>query len=89
MILLNLTVALTLTERKEEVSAVCDKEEFNTLNINLLHEISIGKSTVEEARRFATETAYNFIHNKVSSTYLEGFIFQPQYNTADPDIQIF
>jgi hypothetical protein len=72
---------------KGEVSAVCDKEEMNTLSINLFHEIVIGRRTVEEARRFYTETAANFMFHNMSSPYLERLFFPPQHNTADPDVQ--
>ncbi|MFC0273484.1 hypothetical protein ACFFIX_18980 [Metabacillus herbersteinensis] len=74
---------------KGEVSAVCDKEEMNILSINLFHEIVIGKRTIEEAKNFHTETAANFISNKISSPHLERFLFSPQSNTADPDVSIF
>jgi hypothetical protein len=72
---------------KGEVSATCDKEELNMLSLNLLHEIVTGKRTVEEARRFYSDTASNFLFHGVSSPYLEGLLFPPQYKTADPDVQ--
>lgn len=74
---------------KGEVSAVCDKEEMNTLSLNLFHEVVTGQRSVEEARCFYAETAANFLFHNISSPYLEGLLFPPQYNTADPDVRYF
>jgi hypothetical protein len=74
---------------KGEVSAVCDKEEMNTLSLNLLHEIVIGKRTVEQAKRFYAETAANFLFHKISSPYIERLLLPPQINTADPGVLYF
>ena len=40
-----------------ELSARCDKEGMNFLAINLAHDVASGKRSVEDARRFYTETA--------------------------------
>lgn len=72
---------------KGEVTAACDKEEHNLLSLNLFHEIVTGKRTVEEARRFYTETVANSLFYNISSSYMERLLFPPQYNTADPDVQ--
>jgi hypothetical protein len=45
--------------------------------------------TVEEARRCYTEIAANFSFHNIRSPYLESFLFPPQFNTADPDVQYF
>jgi hypothetical protein len=74
---------------KGEVSAVCDKEEMNTLSLNLFHEIVIGKRTVAEAKRCYTEIAANFLLHNISSPYIESLMFPPQYHTADPGIRYF
>jgi hypothetical protein len=74
---------------KGEVSAVCDKEEMNTLSLNLFHEIVIGKRTVAEAKEFYAVTASNFLHHHKSSPYLEHFLFPPQLYTAEPGIRYF
>ncbi|MFZ3591919.1 hypothetical protein ACOI1C_22610, partial [Bacillus sp. DJP31] len=72
-----------------EVTAICDKEEFNTLNINMLHDIVTCKRTVNNAREFATATIANYLIYNISSPYFEGFLFPQQTRTADPDIQKF
>jgi hypothetical protein len=74
---------------KGEVSAVCDKEEMNTLALNLFHEIVIGKRTVPEAKEFYAETAANFLHLHKSSPYIEKLLFPPQLYTAEPGIRYF
>jgi hypothetical protein len=74
---------------KGEVSVVCDKEEMNTLSLNLFHEIVTCQRTVEEARKFYTVTAINLLYRNISSPYVEKLLFPQQFNTADPDVQYF
>lgn len=78
-----------LDRTKGEASAACDKEEMNTLSLNLFHEIVTGKRTVEEARNCYAEIASNLLYHNISSSYVEGLLFPQQYNTADPDVQYF
>lgn len=74
---------------KGEVSVFCDKEEMNTLSLNLFHDIVTCTRTVEEARKCYTEIAKNYLLNGISSPYLEQLLFPPQHNTADPDVRYF
>jgi hypothetical protein len=68
-----------------ELSARCDKEEMNFLALNLAHEIATGKRTVEDARRFYARTAAAFMAGQTGSPYVQGLMFSPQEDTADPD----
>ncbi len=72
---------------KGEMSARCDKEEFNTLAINLANDVITGAKTSQEARAFYAKTVKDFKTMGISSPYLEGFVFPVQGdNSGDPDM---
>jgi hypothetical protein len=70
---------------KGELSARCDKEEMNFLALNLAHEIATGQRTVDDARRFYAQTASAFMAGQTDSPYIQGLLFSPQEDAADPD----
>jgi hypothetical protein len=72
-----------------EVSAKCHKEAMNILSLNLVHDIVIGKRTVEEARMFYAETAEKFTKHQETSPYTEQLLFPEQRLTNDPGISYF
>lgn len=72
-----------------EVSAKCHKEPMNILSLNLVHDIVIGKRTVDEARIFYAETAEKFTKTKQTSPYTEQLLFPKQRFTNDPGISYF
>jgi hypothetical protein len=72
-----------------EVSAKCHKEPMNILSLNLVHDIVIGKRTVDEARMFYAETAEKFTKNQQTSPYTERLLFPEQCYTNDPGISYF
>ncbi len=70
---------------KGEMSARCDKEEMNFLAINLAHDVSTGKKSVEEARQFYAKTAMAFMKGEKHS-YTQGLQFSvPKGNTGYTD----
>jgi hypothetical protein len=69
---------------KGEVAARCDSEEMNILTLNLVHEISMGKRSVEDARKLFAETAAAFMMNR-SAPYIEKLRFVSERETADAD----
>ncbi len=70
---------------KGEISARCDMEEMNFLALNLAHDVSIGKRSVDDARRFYAETATAFMMGD-SHPYTQGLQFEvPDGGTADRD----
>ncbi len=68
-----------------ELSAQCDVEEMNFLALNLAHDVITGKRTPADARAFYAKTAMAFKQGDKSSPYVQGLIFQPEPNAADPD----
>lgn len=68
-----------------EVAARCDTEAANFLTLNLMHEIVIGKRSVDDARKFYAESLAAYAMGR-SAPYAEGFLFPlPAGGTADPD----
>lgn len=68
-----------------EVGARCDAEAYNTLTLNLVHEIVTGARTVDDARELYAETASAFVTGR-PAPYAEGLLFEPPTEgTADPD----
>jgi hypothetical protein len=68
-----------------EMGARCDHEAYNTLTLNLAHDIVTGKRTVEDARRFYAETASAYAMGR-SAPYAEGLLFDPpEEGAGDPD----
>jgi hypothetical protein len=72
-----------------EVSAKCHMEAMNILSLNLVHDIVIGKKTVDEAKMFYAETAEKFAKAKQTSPYTERLLFPEQRLTNDPGISYF
>lgn len=72
-----------------ELSAKCHKEAMNILSLNLVHDIVIGKQTVDEARLFYAKTAKAFTENQQTSLYTEKLLFPDQQFTNDPGISYF
>jgi hypothetical protein len=72
-----------------EVSAKCHMEAMNMLTLNLVHDIVIGKRTVDGARMFYSETAERFTKTKQTSPYMEKLLFPEQRLTNDPGISYF
>jgi hypothetical protein len=73
-----------LDRTKGEASAMCHKEEMNFLSLNLLNDISTKKRSVEDAKVFYAQTAYQFSKQNIKSPYTQGLLFPKQTNTADP-----
>ncbi|MEQ6389957.1 hypothetical protein RZN22_11590 [Bacillaceae bacterium S4-13-58] len=71
-----------------ELSAKCHKEPMNILSLNLVHDIVIGKKTVDEARMFYAKTAQEFQQSQ-KSPYTEQLLFPKQRLTNDPGISYF
>ncbi len=68
-----------------EMAARCDHEAYNTLTLNLAHDIVTGKRTVEDARRFYAETASAYVMGR-DAPYAEGLLFESaEEGVADPD----
>lgn len=68
-----------------EVGARCDHEAYNTLTLNLVHDIVRGERTVEEARQMYAETAAAYSMGR-PAPYAEGLLFEPEGDdAADPD----
>lgn len=72
-----------------EVSARCDLEAMNTLSLNLVNDIVIGKRAVDEARMFYAETAEKYMKSQQTSPYTEQILFPEQRFTNDPGISYF
>jgi len=68
-----------------ELSAQCDVEEMNLLALNLAHDVIMGTRTAADARAFYAKTAMAFKQGDRSSPYVQGLMFQPEPNAADPD----
>lgn len=68
-----------------EAAARCDSEAANMITLNLMHEIVIGKRTVEEARKVYAENMAGFTLGR-PAPYAERLLFPiPQEGTADQD----
>ncbi len=68
-----------------EIGARCDHEAYNTLTLNLAHDIVTGKRTVEEARHVYAGTASAYAMGR-PAPYAEGLLFEPVEDGAgDPD----
>jgi hypothetical protein len=77
--------AIIVRITKGELSAQCHKEEHNFLAINLAHEIISNMRTVENARKFQTETL-KALQAGEKHPYTQGFVFElPVGDTAFPD----
>ena len=59
-----------------EAGARCDSEAANFVTLNLMHEIIIGKRTVDEAREKYAEQMSAYMLGR-SAPYAEGFLFEP------------
>ena len=68
-----------------EAAARCDSEAANMITLNLMHEIVVGKRTVEEARQVYAENMAGYIMGR-PAPYAERLLF-PLMNggTEDPD----
>ena len=70
---------------KGELAARCDKEEANFLAINLAHDVVTGKRTVDDARKFYSDSIAMMMKGKPGD-YLQGFRFKlPTGNQGDRD----
>ncbi len=68
-----------------ELGARCDHEAYNTLTLNLVHDIVTGGRSVEDARKMYAETAAAFSMGR-PAPYAEGLLFEPAGDdAADPD----
>ncbi len=68
-----------------ELGARCDDEAYNTLTLNLAHEILTGKRNVEEARKFYAETASAYVMGR-PAPYAERLLFDiAEQGAGDPD----
>lgn len=67
-----------------EMGARCDHEAYNTLTLNLAHDIITGKRTVDDARRFYAETASAYVMGR-PAPYAESLIFEPVEGAGDSD----
>lgn len=68
-----------------EVAARCDSEAANTITLNLMHEIIVGKRTVEEARHVYAENMAGYTMGR-PAPYAERLLFPlADGGTEDPD----
>lgn len=68
-----------------EVAARCDSEAANFLTLNLMHEIVMGTTTVDEARAFYSETLSAYCLGE-PAPHCESFLFElPKAGLGDPD----
>lgn len=76
--------SLTASRTRGELSSTSDREGSNFMAINLANDIIQGKS-IEEARRFVTQSAALAQSGK-TTPYTQGFVFKvSRYGTMDPD----
>jgi hypothetical protein len=68
--------SLSLDRTAGELTSRCDREEINTLAINVANEIATGQRTVEDGRRFAAQTAAAFMAGE-SNDYTQKLLFTP------------
>jgi hypothetical protein len=54
---------------KGEASAMCHKEAMTFLSLNLLNDIATGKRSVEDAKLFYAQAAYQFSKQNIKSAY--------------------
>jgi hypothetical protein len=77
--------SILLDRTKGEAAGRCDSESANVLGLNMVHEISTGKRTWEDARRISQEStvAYNLGRE---APYAERLLFEvPTEGTEDLD----
>lgn len=79
--------SLLYDRTKGELTARGDKEEINTLALNLADEIIKGKKTVEEARLEFARSASAFSMGNTNQ-YTSALMFTPASETADADYAI-
>lgn len=78
--------ALSLAACASGTSGTTRMESAGTLvALNLAHDVITGKRTPADARAFYAKTAMAFKAGDKSSPYVQGLIFQPEPNAADPD----
>ena len=77
--------SILVDRTRGEVAARCDSEAANVLGLNMVHEIVMGKRTVEDARETSAQNtvAYNMGR---AAPYAERLLFEvPQGGTEDLD----
>lgn len=78
--------SVILERTKGEIAARCDKEEANFLAINLANDVATNKRSVEDARRFYSESVASMMKTGKPNEYMQGFRFQVAGGgQGDPD----
>lgn len=67
------------------LGAICDKEPANFLAVNLAHEVSTGKRSVEDARRQYAESIAMLMKENKMDKYVSGLLFDPPANAGFSD----
>ncbi len=71
-----------------EVSARCHDEQANTLALNLMHDMVIGRRDVEDARAYYAKEFLDY-RRKLPTPYMDKLQFQPTGPQApDPDTRV-
>jgi hypothetical protein len=74
--------SIIVDRTKGELGVRCDSEESNFVALNLANDILMGKKTVNDARRFLSETVVDAKHPE----YQKSFLFDVKaVNQGDPD----
>jgi hypothetical protein len=78
--------SVVVNRTRGELSARCHDEEANFLALNLAHDITEGKKTVQQAREYY---AHEFLayRKKEPTPYMEGHRFEPN-GDRDPDDRV-
>lgn len=79
--------SVTIRRTQGEISARCHDEMANLLAINLSHDIILGKTTIEEARKTYVDTMVDY-RAKKPTPYMDALQFPEQKATGDPDVEL-
>lgn len=77
--------SVTIRRTQGEISARCHDEMANLLAINLSHDIILGKTTVEAARKAYVDTMVDY-RAKKPTPYMDALQFPEPNDTGDPDV---
>lgn len=77
--------SLLIDRTRGEVSARCDSESANLLSLNMVHEIIVGRRTVEQARHILEQNKIAYTLGR-DAPYVERLLLDlPQGGTQDLD----
>lgn len=79
--------SVTIKRTAGEASAQCHDEEANSLALNLMRDMVLGKKTVQEARDYYAKEFLDY-RRKLPTPYMNELDVQMQSDSGDPDRRV-